>query len=190
MLKSSILVAALAAAAGIQGPQTAPAPSPIPWSAKRSLSWSDYVGHPDPSSKAGALTVYRWAYQERCTDDAYTFSVTSTFLPAQSWVKPVVLASAEGRSRLLVHEQGHFDLSEVTVRKLRKALAELQHPCGMTAQARATLVQRYMRDDREEQQRYDLATNYGLNLTQQTRSVVEIGRQLASLSGFAASETR
>lgn len=186
MLKKSLCAAALAWAFGIvAGAQIPAMPVPIAWSATRALAWSDYLGMPDLASDAGATTVYRLSYQERCTD-TYTFSVTSVFQPAESWVRPSVLENPEARKSLLVHEQGHFDLSEISARKLRRALSRLPHPCAMTAIERRTFVQHYLREDTDAQARYDATTNYGLNQPHQIRAVIEIGRELASLAEFAA----
>ena len=186
MLKKSLCAAALASAFGlVSGAQVPAIPVPIAWSATRALAWSDFVGKPDLASDAGATTVYRLAYQERCTD-SFTFTVTSVFQPAESWVRPSVLESPEARRRLLVHEQGHFDLSEISARKLRRGLSRLPHPCGMTSIERRTFVEHHLREDADAQARYDSTTNYGLNETHQIRAVIEIGRELAALAEFAA----
>ena len=186
MLQKFLCAAALSSAFGIgAGAQIPAMPVPIAWSANRALAWSDYAGPPDFASDAGATTVYRLAYQERCTD-TYTFSVTSMFQPAQSWVRPSVLENPDARRSLLVHEQGHFDLSEISARKLRRALSQLPHPCGMTSVERRTFVEHHLREDAAAQARYDSTTNYGLDQTHQIRAVIEIGRELASLAEFAA----
>lgn len=164
-------------------------PAPIPWSAKRSLAWRDYVGKPDVSTGAAAVTVYRFSYKENCVDQVFTFTVISVFQPQLSWVRPSALTNLEGRNRLLMHEQGHFDLSEVSARRLRRVLSQIPEPCSKPADVRRDLVARHMREDTEQQARYDWDTNYGLNLGQQTRALVDIGRRLASLAEYSAEES-
>lgn len=187
MLKTPWIAAALAAAtaATSAGQSQTPADS-IAWSAKRALVWSDYGGRPEVTSPAAAMTVYRLSYEDQCALDRYSFSVTSLFQPAQSWVKTSAITSADSGRGLLIHEQGHFDLSEVGARKLRRALSQLQHPCGMTSVERNAIVERHIREDRAAQSRYDTVTQYGIHQAQQVRLVIEIGRELAALAEFAA----
>lgn len=186
-------IAAILAAAGFTGAgtdalgqQSGAVPIPIPWAHNRSLSWSDYAGRPDATNSAAALTVYRLTYQEDCALGRYHFSVVSLFQPSLSWVKASALTSVDSRSKLLVHEQGHFDLSEVSARKLRRVLSQLSEPCQMTSDERRALAIRSMRADTDAQARYDLDTDYGVNEMRQTRALLEIARQLTSLADFAA----
>ena len=88
----------------------------------------------------------------------------ATFDPAQSWFRrsqnPMQLDM-----QLLEHEQIHFDIAEVTVRKIR---ASLQSFNGACAEAGGTepiqhLIARADRDLQEEQERYDRDTGHGVN---------------------------
>src|SRR3990172_2185418 len=183
---SAFLLAGTTAAVGAR--QSAPGRSgdpAIPWSAERSLAWSQYAGRPDLGTTAAAMTVYKLSYQEECAGEAFEFQVVPLFLPSRSWVKASVLSNFSGGGRLLAHEQGHFDLSEVQARKLRRALGRLEHPCAMTWDARRALVRQHVRDDLEAQYRYDRDTGYGSNETRQVRWLLDIGRQLAALTDFA-----
>lgn len=184
MWRAAFLIVFVGAAAGASFPQAGA--TPIPWSSKRSLAWTDYIAKPELTSEIGALTTYQLTYLENCALDKYSFTVTSVFQPAQSWVKPAVVSSPEASRRVLVHEQGHFDLSEVSARTLRKALAELKHPCGMTSEERHAVVRWHLAEDLKGQLRYDAATGYGVDEAQQTQQVTQIARMLSSLAEFAA----
>ena len=98
----------------------------IEWSKNRKLSWEDIKGNPKPISNANA------AAQTYCGFSFETNRVTmfkkakiftkNTFDCNLSWVRP----GQKNREDLLEHEQGHFDLSEVYARRLRKKLEEKQ----------------------------------------------------------------
>ena len=157
-------------------------PEPVPWSAERPLEWSLYAGQPDMTSKSSARTAYQFSYREQCRGDAFTFRVISLFQPAQSWVKPGVLSNFAGRSRLLAHEQGHFDLSEIHARKLRRVLSQIRDACRLTRDERMAHVAHVTGEDGQAQSRYDWETGYGVNETRQGRWLLDIKRQLAELA--------
>ena len=163
-------------------------PPSIPWSAERALAWSNYLGRPDVTSNAAAVTAYKFSYREECVGDAFTFRVVSQFDQALSWVKPNALVTVAGRSRLLVHEQAHFDLSEVQSRKLRRALHQLRTPCSMSSDERKALVMQHIRDDAGNQRSYDADTGFGANDVNQRRWVLDIARELAALSDYAPTD--
>ena len=67
--------------------------------------------------------------------------------------------------QLLEHEQIHFDIAEVAVRKIRARFADFKNAC---AEAGGTdpiqqIVAQADRDLQEEQQRYDRETGHGVN---------------------------
>ncbi len=164
--------------------QQAVQPEPIPWSAERPLEWHHYAGQPDMTSKSSARTTYQFSYQEQCRGDAFTFTVLSRFQPAQSWVKPGVLSNFAGRSRLLAHEQGHFDLSEVHARKLRRTLSQIRDACRLARDERMARVTQVTGEDGAAQNRYDWETGYGVNETPQGLWLLDIKRQLAELAAW------
>lgn len=180
--------AVVAAGLKLSAQQFGGEPPALPWSAERALAWSNYLGRPDETSNAAAVTAYKFSYREECVGDAFTFRVLSQFDQALSWVKPKALVTLSGRSRLLVHEQAHFDLSEVQARKLRRALYQLRTPCSMTSDERKTLVMQHIREDAETQRRYDADTGFGANDMPQRRWVLDIGRELAALADYAPTE--
>ena len=190
--RHGLAIAAILAAAGAvgaradaPGQQSRAESSPIEWSHNRLLVWTDYAGLPDVTSSAAALTVYRLTYREDCASGRYHFSVLPLFQPSLSWVKGSALFTVDGRTKLLAHEQGHFDLSEVGARKIRRVLSRLSEPCQMTSDERKALAMRGMREDTDAQAGYDRDTDFGLNEKGQTRALLEIARQLKGLADFA-----
>ena len=126
------------------------------WSERRLLAWDDFRGTPDLASKAGALTVYEIRARRVCEEDGPSFRVSVRFLPDQSWIKP-----RQRNARILAHEQGHFDLAEVTARRLRAELALLDLGCADGNAAFTKLLADFQQRDAELQRSYDRQTMFG-----------------------------
>lgn len=190
LLVSTTLVVSAAAATTppvphAQSPAAARVLEPFPWSADRRLTWNDFLGRPDMMTDASALTVYAMSVSWGCTGETFSYRVESMFQPGRSWVKPSLLMRAGGDSgRVLAHEQGHYDLSEVRARQLRKTFAELDDPCSRPDADMNALVTRHLREDAEIQQRYDRDTVYGLDTRRQGRWDADTGKWLATLTKY------
>jgi len=155
------------------------------WSATRRLVWTDFRGRPPAGGTEGAQTAYSLFYGLRCTRDLFQFQVTAGFLPRESWVKPTVLANADESQRTLDHEQTHFDLSEVHVRRMRKHFADLFRPCDQPLERWRTVAQTYIRDEATAQDRYDDETRHGLIAARQRAWGMDVAQQLKELAPFA-----
>lgn len=130
--------------------------APRDWTAHRPLTWDDFLAPPDAASKGGALTAYEIQARRVCEQDGPAFRVSVRFLPDQSWIKP-----RQRSARILAHEQGHFDLAEVTARRLRAELAVLDLGCADGNAAFTKLVADFQQRDAELQRSYDRQTTFG-----------------------------
>ncbi len=169
--------------------------------AHRQLSWSDFQGQPirnQPVGLPGALLVSAemeiaiklepfeielrnrgpgmWVAQP---DDLCVWAVMS---PARSRAHP-----DHQTDRVLAHEQGHFDITEYFVRRLRARLADLEYQGRNPTEASQGVrgfVERESREIatewREMEQRYERETLYGINRRAQRRWLQEIDRMLNS----------
>ena len=173
-------------------PQPAPPPNDpiaidsILWSAERRLRWSDFLARPQLNTIAAAMTSYVLQYEADCDANVFSFRVVSAFLPERSWVKGELLMRAGQSDQALRHEQTHFDLSEVHVRKIRRALVEMSDPCGRTEQARDAVVGAIIKEDGDAQFRYDRETGHGSLESAQRQWDAEVARQLSGLSRFGS----
>src|SRR5262249_44372894 len=95
----------------------------IYWSAEKKLTGSDFQGRPDPASSMKAMTHSGIAYSWQCANGTLTYEVIARFDRSKSWMRP----GAE--TKLLLHEQKHFDITEIYARKMRKAFSEMSNPC-------------------------------------------------------------
>lgn len=161
---------------------TAPpvAVDPFVWSADRRLTWEDFQGPPDRTSRAVATTAYAIVLNTACQDDVLVSRVTSTFLPHASWVRPTYIVHRLAGTTLR-HEQAHFDLSEVMARRLRAELRSLRSPCDGADPARLAIYARYKQDDAKVQRQYDRETEHGTILRQQRLWEARIQAWLAEL---------
>jgi predicted secreted Zn-dependent protease len=83
-------------------------------------------------------------------------------------------------SQLLEHEQLHFDIAEVTVRKIAARFTEFKTACatpGGTDVIQEMVVQAD-RELQEEQQRYDRETAHGTNARAQHQWALKVRKAL------------
>jgi hypothetical protein len=105
-----------------------------------------------------------------------------------SWVRPN-RKNPKAKRLLLKHEQGHFDITELYARKLKKAILDASIRCENIAQAndqdevsRATrIIDQLKMDYTAAHERYDTDTNGGTDPIAQAAASNSIANELASL---------
>lgn len=130
----------------------------------RKLSWSDFKGKPD--NRGAALSHTQINFEANYGDGKYSFVVYSSFLPDKSF-------TTTSKENILRHEQLHFDITELMVRKLRGLLVSVND--GKEAN---NLYDQTIKEWSEMQKRYDRETNNSINQGEQTKWEMEIDRQL------------
>ena len=158
----------------------------IAWSLNRPLTWEDFRATPPTGGEEQAKTVYLLSYESRCRGLDFTVDVTAIMLPLQSWVKPFVQATVAGSTRVLRHEQTHFNLTEVHARRMRRYFKELYNPCGVPDERLREAVDRFVKEESDAQGQYDQQTQYGRNDLAQGRWDKEVADMLSSLAAFAS----
>lgn len=133
----------------------------IPWSAARRLAWADFQGLPPAAGPLGAMTAYTLYYAWKCRGERFEFHAIAGFRPRASWVKRAILNDPEQRRSALVHEQTHFDLTELHARIMRRRFAEVGAPCRKTDAELQALARQLAQDEKTEQRRYDKETDNG-----------------------------
>jgi hypothetical protein len=176
---TACLLAVLCAA-----PATGIAQDAIEWSPERRLTKSDFKGRvPAAASNASMSSISIDASWE-CMGGALVAAARATFEPSRSWWRVpggsvwgsvgerVSSSQAQQDARrgvmqrdvqLLEHEQLHFDLAEVVVRKIKARFAGFKNACA-EPDGTDPLQQVVVEADRElqeEQQRYDRETGHG-----------------------------
>lgn len=84
---------------------------------------------------------------------------------------------------MLRHEQGHFDITEIHARMLRKALSQLEDPCKDKKKIES-LIDEQNNALQAEQKEYDDKTNHGLNADEQEEWEKKIKQRLKDLEKY------
>jgi len=153
---------------------------PFEWAAERRLTWADFQGAPDIRSGAVAVTATVVEYEMYCTGTDFTWQIVSRFVPRSSWVKPDHLLNRQSEQTLL-HEQGHYDLSEVHARRARETLRRLAAPCALTDAQQNALIQGFHQQADALQEQYDRETAHGTAQRRQREWEVQVEEWLRTL---------
>ncbi len=134
---------------------------------KSKLDWSDFRGKPDENSTFDSAVntgiTYQWSYGKDKGDIELNYQVDSFCYPSMSWVK-----RGQMSDYLLVHEQLHFDISELHARIMRKRLKD--YKAGKNI--RRDLNKMYKLVERMRinmQERYDEETDHSKNKVNQKK---------------------
>jgi hypothetical protein len=153
------------------------------WEQHPALSWNDFKGRARRSTgEPSAVTDTGFRVQLECREGVLDIRVGVEFYVSSSWVK-------QGRksAELLRHEQGHFDITELYARKMRKAIRDANIGCEDDRQAEAAGKRIFARLDQEwdrEEKQYDAETNDGTDLVKQKEASGRIARSLAELGRY------
>lgn len=146
------------------------------WTPDFRFTWTDFKGSVPENSSAAATTAsgisYDFSTYYENDELKIDYKVYTYFYPSRSWYKPQICDDVT-----LLHEQLHFDITELYARKLRTQLAEVTFSKNVKVEIR----QRYkaiLRQLNDFQNKYDSETNYSRNLPVQNRWVLEIEKAL------------
>lgn len=177
------------------------AQGPIAWSVDRKLTKADFKGRVPVTAPSTSMSTIGIDAAWECDAGVLVASARATFDPLRSWWRNaqggVWAAAAERQNsiqaqqearrsagerdmQLLEHEQIHFDIAEVTVRRIRAGFAGFTNAC---AEAGGTdpiqqMVAQADRDLQEEQQRYDRETAHGTNARAQEQWTLKVRKAL------------
>jgi hypothetical protein len=130
----------------------------------RKLNWRDFKGKPD--SRGVALSYTQINFEANFSDGKYYFVVYSQFLPYKSF-------TTTAKEKILRHEQLHFDITELMVRKMRRLLV------GVNDQKESNnIYTQVIKEWGEMQRQYDWETNNSINQEQQAKWEIKISNSL------------
>jgi len=151
------------------------------WQADDPLSWEDFQGPPDSllitgkgHSDAGIHTMIIVDY---CCEEEGETDVC--FQPAIHRAKSWSVSDSES---LLIHEQLHFDITELITRKIRKAIARSG---ARTSNEKYRIYLRLVREFSKMQTRYDRETDHGLRPMRQLKWKEKVWQELEELKAYA-----
>jgi hypothetical protein len=135
--------------------------SALAWEAGRRLAWADFTGQPLKSSAWAALSFTGIRYAYRCDEQHLEYGVIAYFLPPESWAKPGTVKNRRQSTIVLPHEQGHFDIAEVSARLLRRELIAFAAPCDSMGPAFNAIAEAALVRSEALENRYDAETAHG-----------------------------
>ncbi len=132
----------------------------IDWTDSRKLTWEDFKGSPDVNSQMVALTSSTIKVEFGFSDKLFTHSIRCSFNKQKSWV-------TRKNDYILNHEQGHFDITEIHARILKKELVEYKFNGKTVNKDINDIYSDVMKRHVSTQQAYDLETNHSIDTTKQ-----------------------
>ncbi|MBS1919299.1 MAG: DUF922 domain-containing protein [Bacteroidetes bacterium] len=150
----------------------------INWETGRKLNWGNYNGNPDPASDAAASTATYLGVEYSFSNNSFSYKITCSFSRNQSW----------GRFKtdyILAHEQGHFDITEIFARKLKKALSQYTFNRNTYRKDLDEIYQDITDEKINTQSQYDRETDFSRNKEKQAEWLKKIEKMLDELKKFA-----
>ncbi|MBW7869401.1 MAG: hypothetical protein H3C31_13885 [Brumimicrobium sp.] len=154
----------------------------IVWSTDRKLEWSDFLGIPDTVKfkrfKAISANGY-FDIKNKIKGDSIEVFIYCYFDRYKSW-------SIWEDKELLNHEQRHFDLAEVIVRKFRKRVSNypLKNENSFWYWYRNVALNEYL-NEKSYYQLYDKETNHGTIIEIQQKWDKKIDDMLEELKDYS-----
>ncbi len=155
----------------------------ISWKTDTKLTWSDFKGKAEAQAGVVALTAsgitFSFSIQESNTKIVnFDALVEAHFYPEKSWV-----INERANDHILAHEQLHFDLTELHVRKLRQQISRLKVSSHIKEDLRrlheeAKLALAEMQND------YDTQTRHSMQIEKQAYWDVFIQAEMEKLREF------
>jgi hypothetical protein len=131
----------------------------IKW-ADNKLTWENFQGKPELQSKykAETFTIIK-SNPIFYNSDSIIYEISNCFVINKSWTKD------NESSRLLSHEQLHFDISELAARRTRKAYSSVKLTKHEITYEKLSRIFKYYSGKYKDSlnSKYDLQTNHGLD---------------------------
>lgn len=159
---------------------TAPSDTMVAWGS-REIQWSDFKGKPNKLMKAVAVTSSTITLNSEYTNDALVLKVENFFIVQKSW-------TLSNDSLVLEHERGHFDLSEIYARKIRKQYAEKTFNNTTLNKEVQSIFNKLNKELENEQAKYDDETNHSINKPKQYLWSEKIKKALEELNVYSSTE--
>lgn len=151
----------------------------ILWSETNKITFSDFKGIPDKNSKYEAISHVGINYNYSYNDEGFKVTVHSTFNKDSSWIKVNSL-------RLIYHEQGHFDISELFARKFKAKLANAEFKRKDFIIKLDKFFKNILDEENKFHNQYDLESNFSLDSLNQAKWKLKIDSSLIEYKTFSS----
>jgi hypothetical protein len=147
------------------------------WKATDTLTWNDFKGTPDRSARYLAISATGITYTYKFSGKGLNFQVRAFFVRSKSW------RNYGTDLKVLRHEQGHFDITEIYARKLASQLKQLKPSKTTFRQSIEALGEKIIKEKNDTQKQYDLETSSGTKRKLQRKWELSIKQQLEGEPG-------
>jgi len=153
----------------------------IIWNKSRKLTWEDYKGK--PVIEYAAISSCGIHYKILFNHDTLIITITAVLNKEESAVQK----EYRNHNHLLMHEQGHFDLTELYARESRKQL--LGHVYANNKTKAMDEAEKQLKEVREKLNvtdiQYDEETDFSRSLWRQEYWTEKIDKELLKLDAYS-----
>ncbi len=145
----------------------------------RELVWSDFKGKPSPRNKLESASTGTTIKLNpiHVSEDSVVLEVSNYFICDRSW-------TITDSAIVLEHERGHFDISEIYARKMRKQFVESKFNLKTLNNNVQNVFKKYDRELSLRQSKYDLETKHSIDRKMQGVWTKQIQKELMELEAF------
>ena len=160
----------------------APYEQEIVWNTTRRLTRADFKASTDSRPfEAATSSGFRYHYSGRLFQGKVQFSIETVFDCQNSYFK-----GKQDPERTLAHEQGHFDITEITARRFTKAIQEQVADTKELEQKQEAIYRRIITDAQAMQDKYD--SEVYVDRSKQPAWLTTIAQELNGLQAYASEE--
>lgn len=159
----------------------------IAWSESYELSWADFKSKPNHEIDAVALTAsgitFRMSIRQSDHEVvSFKANIQAHFYPEKSWYK-----KDRADAHTLAHEQLHFDITELFVRKFRQRIEDVK-VSNQVRERLKSIHNEINKEVSEMQNKYDLETNHSRNIEAQAKWHAFIAQELEKVSKYKSAD--
>ncbi|MDN5217212.1 DUF922 domain-containing protein [Fulvivirgaceae bacterium BMA12] len=147
------------------------------WQKFDPLDWEDFKGAKPDEYQGDAGSVVKIKAIPFIVKKKIQYKVYALFNRKKSWAQ-------KRSSKLLKHEQLHFDIAELYARKIRKKIAWLSNAGEDDLKVYNREIETLMQESNDFDRLYDAKTLHGALLRQQLVWEEKVSRSLRDLEGF------
>jgi hypothetical protein len=150
----------------------------IQWKENSKISWADFKGKPDTSTIDAARTSSDFGYTSILFNDTLRIKTYSNLIKCTSWTKSKTLV-------LLLHEQIHFDITEMSRRLFFQKLLSTDFKGQNPMQIISEIYQEFVKFRLNLDDEYDKKTDHSRNIAAQDSWAKDIQNKLTYLKKFS-----
>ena len=149
----------------------------IEWNEFYKLSWDNFDAKPSEDIFGDAGTAVKIVAKPYKAGKKISYNVYALFDRLKSW-------TCEKDPYLLAHEHLHFDIAEVTARRIRKKVAELSAKDEKDLSRYNNAINKLLKESNELDRRYDIETLHGAIASKQAYWQAQIEAELKLLDAY------